>query len=151
MYPRLTSEKGNVLNSLSDYIDYNLKSSLIDFTYYHGAFEYTRDATKDNFVSILNKSNNINNLWGLYCPKIISATSQEEASKMYDSIVEQSLSMGGKDVLKFDNEAFQLSKENLGIKYAWPKNDPNSGYYNLKIESIFGNLDYVLDIPDGMK
>lgn len=151
MYPRLTAQKGEVLNTFSDYIGYNLKAAMADYTYTHNAFEYTRDATKKNFTDIINKSNNITNLWGLYTPRVISATSEEQAENIYDSTVNQMKSMGSKDVLASDNVEFQANKRNLGVEFAWPKNDPDSDYHHLTITSMFGNTSYNLDIPEELK
>lgn len=151
MYPRLTAQKGEVLNTYSDYIGYNLKAAMADYTYNHNAFEYTRDATKNNFTSIINKSNNITNLWGLYTPRVISAASAEQASSIYDSTVNQMKSMGSGDILAFDNVEFLANKNNFGVEFAWPKNDPDSNYHDLTITSIYGNTSYNLEIPEELK
>ena len=147
MYPRLTAEKGEVLNSFGAYIDYNGKASLTDFTYYNGGFEFCADSSKEEYNSIINKSNNITNLWGLYSPKIICAASASAASGMFDSTVKQSKNMGSQEVLNYHQEAFARHKSNLGMTYAWPKNDPTSSYHSLHVTSIYGNTSYFLEIP----
>ena len=151
MYPRLTAEKGEVLNSYGDYIDYNVKASLTDYTYYNGGFEYCRDSTKPEFTKILNKSNNINSLWGIYTPQIICASNLTTASSIFDSTVSQARSMGSNDVLAFDQEAFQKNKTNLNLTYAWPYNDPDDPYHLLTVTSIYGNPSYQLEIPEYFK
>lgn len=151
MYPRLTAEKGEVLNSFGAYIDYNGKAALTDFTYYAGAFEFCVDSSKENYNQILNKSNNVTNLWGLYSPKIICATSANNAKSMFESTVRQSQSMGSQDVLSYNQEAFNRHKSNLGLTYAWPKNDPQSSYHSLHVTSIYGNTSYYLPIPEEFK
>ena len=151
MYPRLTAEKGEVLNSFGAYIDYNGKAALTDFTYYNSGFEFCLDYSKKNINKIINTTNNLTNLWGTYSAKIICATSETEAGQMFDSTVSKSKSMGSQDVLDFNQEAFDKNKKNLGLKYAWPKNDPNSSYHSLKVTSIYGNTSYALDIPEEFK
>ncbi len=151
MYPRLTGRDGEVLNSYTDYLDYNRKATLIDYTWYIGAFEFTRDATASNYVEIVNKARNITNLWIQYTPRIISATTQAEAETIYDATVSQSISMGAHEVLAFDNVYFQKAKEALNIEFAWPPNDPNSAYHSLIVTTIYGNREYLLDIPSDIK
>ncbi len=151
MYPRLTSDKGEVLNSFGAYIDYNGKAALTDFTYYNGAFEFCPDSSKEEYNSIINKSNNVTNLWGTYSAKIITATSSSNASSMFDSTVRQSQSMGSQEVLNYNQEAFNKHKTNLGLRFAWPKNDPTSSYHNLHVTSIYGNTSYHLEIPEEFK
>ena len=151
MYPRLTGRDGEVLNSYTDYLDYNRKATLIDYTFYIGAFEFTRDATHSNYTSIVNKSRNITNLWLQYIPRIISASSSTEAESIYNQTVTQSIAMGANEVLAFDNVYFQKAKEALGITYAWPPNDPLSVYHTLTLTSIYGNTSYILPIPDDIR
>ena len=148
MYPRLTSDKGEVLNSYNAYIDYNNKASITDYTFYNGGFEFCRDSSKENFNKILNKSNNISNLWGQYSSQIITASSENGASSIFDSTVKQAKGMGSADVLAFDQEAFAKNKENLNLAFAWPKNDPNDPYQQLRVTSIYGNTSYYLPVPE---
>ena len=151
MYPRLTSEYGEVLNSFGAYIDYNGKASLTDYTYYNGGFEFCRDSSKPGFNTILNKSNNISLLWVQYCVQIITASSEASANSIFNSTVSTAKGMGSDDVLAFDQEAFEKNKANLNLQYAWPKNDPDDPYHQLKVNSIYGNSSYFLEIPEEFK
>ena len=151
MYPRLTSEYGEVLNSYGAYIDYNGKASLIDYTYYNGGFEFCRDSSKAGFNDILKSSNNVTRIWARYAPQIINAKSSSAASDIFDSTVRMAKDAGSDKVLAFDQDAFAKNKANLNLRYAWPKNDPESPYQSLSVTSIYGNTSYFLDIPEEFK
>lgn len=148
MYPRLTSEKGEVLNSYGAYVDYNNKASLTDFTFYNGGFEFCRDSSKQGFNQILNKSNNISNHWAQSSPAIICEQNASLAEQRFDSAVSTAKSMGSQEVLDFDQEAFEKNKRSLNLQFAWPKNDPNDPYHSLSVTSIYGNTSYFLTIPE---
>lgn len=147
MYPRLASPQGAVLNSFNDYIDYNLKIAISDFTYSIKGFEFVRDVNDPAYKDIFNKLSQINDEWVRYFPQIISAGTANDALAIYNATVESAKRLGSADVLAFDNAAFKAYKEKIGMIFAWPPNDPNSGYASLKVTDIRGNVSYNMEIP----
>jgi len=151
MFPRLASNRGGVFNSDSDYYGHNLKAAITDFTFTQRGLEFARDASKKNYRDIVNKASSIQDNWVEKIPQIIRATSAAQARSIWQSAVGQAKSMGSAQVLAFDNECFLANKTALGMTYAWPPNDPASGYSELKVTSIYGNTDYNLVIPPDIK
>lgn len=147
MYPRLASPAGAVLNSYNDYIDHNIKAAISDFTYSINGFAFTRDVQAENYKDIVSKSSKISDEWVTYFPQIISADSRDSALAIYQSTVASAKRLGADEVLAFDNATFLAYKQKLGITYAWPKNDPASGYSQLQVTNILGNTAYNLEIP----
>lgn len=148
MYPRLASPDGAVLNSFNDYIDMNIKAAICDYTYSANNFSYTVDVTDDNYKSIFVKETKVNDLWNTYIPQIITASSAEEALNIYNATVQQGRRLGAEEVVSFRNVYFKQYKQKIGIKYAWPKNDPDSFYKDLKVTDIRGNTSYNYEIPE---
>lgn len=147
MYPRLASPAGAVLNSFNDYIDFNIKAAICDFTYSTNGFAYSVDVNHEDYKDIFVKSTKVNDLWSTYIPQIITAQTEEEALNIYNATVESARRLGVADVVAFNNVYFKQYKEKIGIQYAWPKNDPNSYYKDLVVTDIRGNVSYNLEIP----
>ena len=147
MYPRLASPAGAVLNSFNDYIDFNIKAAICDFTYSANNFSYTVDVNHPDYKDIFVKSTKVSDLWNTYIPQIITAPTAEQALEIYNATVQQARRLGVADVVAFNNTYFQQYKTKLGIQYAWPKNDPNSYYHDLVVTNIRGNTSYNLEIP----
>ena len=101
-----------------------------------------------DYKEMYNISTKIANEWGTYLPQIISATSGEEAMNMYESVVASCKRLGSDRLLAFNDKSFKEYKNKIGIKFAWPANDPESGYSSLKVTNIRGNTDYNLEIPE---
>lgn len=148
MYPRLASPDGAVLNSFNDYIDMNIKAAICDFTYSTNGFAYSVDVAHEDYKNIFVKSTKVNDLWNTYIPQIITATSEEEAKNIYNATVSQARRLGVADVVAFNNVYFKQYKQKIGIQYAWPKNDPDSFYQDLKVTDIRGNTSYNFTIPE---
>lgn len=151
MYPRLSSNRGAVLNSYTDYIDYNLKAAISDYSFSNRILEFPRDASREEYRDIENKATSITNSWIEKIPQIIRASSRSEAISIWQATVKQAESFGSADVLKFDNECYQKNKKALNAQYGWPPNDPESGYSLLKVVSIYGNPSYKLEIPSDIR
>ena len=121
MYPRLASPAGAVLNSFNDYIDFNIKAAICDFTYSANNFSYTVDVNHPDYKDIFVKSTKVSDLWNTYIPQIITAPTAEQALEIYNATVQQARRLGVADVVAFNNTYFQQYKTKLGIQYAWPK------------------------------
>lgn len=147
MYPRLTGPNGEVLNTLSDYITYNNKAALSDYVYTQSGFAYSRDITSPEYSEMMEINTNISLMMGMKYAQIVSAKSEAEAKRIIKSMIDEAIAMGADKLLAYDNVQFKKYKESRGIAFAWPPNDPNSGYDKLTVTSIFGNRSYEKEIP----
>lgn len=147
MYPRLAGPNGEVLNSKADYIDYNIKAPLTDYTYNIRGFEYIRDPEESRYNDMIVISTNLTYLWANRLTTIISAASEGDCLSIYNATMSEAKSMGMESLLAYDNDIFKSYKSKMGIQFAWPPNDTASGYESLQITSIFGNRDYIKEIP----
>lgn len=147
MYPRLTGPNGEVLNTLSDYITYNNKAALNDYVYTQSGFAYSRDITTKEYSEMMEINTNIGLMMGMKYAQIVSAKSATEAKNIISSMVQEAIGMGADKLLAYDNIQFKKYKQRIGIAYAWPPNDPESGYKDLKVTTIFGNRAYEKEIP----
>lgn len=148
MYPRLAGPNGEILNTYSNYVLYNLKAALTDYVYVADAFAYVRDANDPDYQEMTDINSNISNVYAMQIPKIISAKTEQEAKNIYDAMIKQADNLGAKKLYEFDNATFKKFKESLGITWGFPPNDPNSCYKDLQVTSLFGNLAYNKTIPD---
>jgi putative aldouronate transport system substrate-binding protein len=148
MYPRLAGPNGEILNTYANYVLYNSKAALTDYVYSGDAFSYVRDPEHKKYEDMINIASSLNILYNNKLAKIITADSNDKANSAYDSMVKEAKGMGSEKLLSFDNEMFKAYKQKLGISYGFPPNDPNSGYSQLSVTSLFGNPDkYNKDIP----
>ena len=148
MYPRLAGPNGEILNTYSNYVLYNLKASLNDYVYVADAFAYVRDANDPRYEEMVRNSSSITSVYTTQIPKILTSETDQKAKEIYYSMIEQIDNMGAKELHEFDNEMFKKFKTSLGITWGFPPNDPNSGYSKLKVDSLFGNSAYNKEIPD---
>lgn len=97
----------------------NLKRPLSIYSYDLNATNFVIDATDEDYQDYSNSLTRIQNTIGTQVPKIIKASSLEEAQEIYDVTVDILYSRGLDLVLIMQNEAFQVAKEKLGIDIAW--------------------------------
>lgn len=148
MYPRLAGPNGEILNTYSNYVLYNSKAALTDYVYIGDAFSYVRDPEHRNYEEIISIASSLNILYNNKLAKIITAETAEAANAAYDSMVLEAKTMGSQKLYDFDNEMFKAYKRKLGIIYGFPPNNPDSGYTELTVTSLFGNPDqYNKNIP----
>lgn len=141
MYPRLAGPNGEILNNYSNYVLYNSKAALTDYVYSGDAFSYVRDPEHKNYEEVISIASSLNILYNNKIAKIITSDTASSANSAYDNMVNEAKTMGSEKLYKFDNEMFKAYKERLGITYGFPANDPNSGYSDLTVTSLFGNPD----------
>lgn len=151
MYPRLASPNGEVLFSYENYVDYNMKAGLIDYTFNYKGFEFVRNPLDPEYNSMLSVSASITNLWANRFGSIIGAAKAETAEQIYEATLNEAYAMGAKKLLAYDNALFIKNKAASGMKFAWAPNDPLSGYSDLKVTSIYGTTKYNKEIPDELK
>ena len=64
----------------------------------------------------------VNEIWSMYVPQIITATSQAEATRIYDQAIAELDAAGIEDLIAFRDTLFQKNKDKLGIDFYYPSN-----------------------------
>ena len=98
----------------------NLKRPLSIYAYDYNATHFVVDATDDRFQDYNNALTRINALIGQQTTKILQATSRSEAEQIYQQTVELLEKRNLALVIELNSEAYQATKEKLGITVAWP-------------------------------
>lgn len=98
----------------------NLKRPLSVYAYDYNATHFVVDATDDRFQDYNNALTRINALIGQQTTKILQATSRSEAEQIYQQTVELLEKRNLALVIELNSEAYQVTKEKLGITVAWP-------------------------------
>ena len=98
----------------------NLKRPLSVYAYDYNATHFVVDATDDRFQDYNNALTRINALIGQQTTKILQATSRSEAVQIYQQTVELLEKRNLALVIELNSEAYQATKEKLGITVAWP-------------------------------
>ncbi|HIZ00496.1 MAG TPA: hypothetical protein H9676_07310 [Firmicutes bacterium] len=98
----------------------NLKRPLSVYAYDYNATHFVVDATDDRFQDYNNALTRINALIGQQTTKILQATSRSEAEQIYRQTVELLEKRNLALVIELNSEAYQATKEKLGITVAWP-------------------------------
>lgn len=112
--------KTNNGKSSADLYRTNLKRPLSTYAFDLNALNYVVDATDSRFQTYSNNLTRVQTTLGTLVPRIIKASSKDNAVKEYNSAV-TSINARGLDLVKtMNNEAFQKAKEKLGITRAWP-------------------------------
>jgi putative aldouronate transport system substrate-binding protein len=150
MFPRMASPAGEVLNGYADYVAYNIKAALMDYTYTANGFDFSLDVLSPDYNEMMDISANLSNIWVQYIPRIINAKSAAESEQILSTVLSQTKAMGSDRLLAFRNVSFKASKVNMGISFVWPPADPSSGYKDLKVTSLFGDPSQVKEIPEDL-
>lgn len=120
--------KTNNGKSAADLFRTNLKRPLSVYSYDPNPTNIVVDATDSRYRDYSNNLTRIENLLGTIVPKIIKAASQNKAIEEYNKAVDSINARGLDLVIRMNNEAFQRTKEKLGITIAWPPRQV--GYVN---------------------
>ncbi len=147
MYAYLASAKGGVFNTYVNYVSHNLKAGLIPYTYSYRGFEFELDPTGKNYSQVVDIQNNLRLLWNEYYAEIICAEDAEYARELVQDTLTAAERKGYKSFIEYRNTSFQRHKQNMGIQFAWPINDPNSAYQNLRFTGVYGDYTYDKVIP----
>ena len=151
MFVFLSSAKGGAYNTYINYVTYNLKAGLIPYTYSYRPFEFELDPTRENYNTVVNIQNNLRLLWNEYYAEIICSEDAEMARLIVQETLQAAERKGYKTFIEARNASFQKHKQNLGITYAWPINDPNSKYQDLEFTSIYGDYSYNKEVPSDVE
>ena len=148
MFPYLTREEGYPLNNYTSYVNYNLKAALADYVYDHQALEFPLNMSDGQYGDMISLRSRLYNLWIEYIPQIVMAADADAARTVWEEALEYARLYGYQSLTSWQNEAFLAFKEKLGIGYAYPVNDPDSGYSELKVDSLFGDPSLYIEVPD---
>ena len=148
MFSYLTQENGYPFNNYTSYVNYNLKAALGDYVYNHQILEFPLNTADENYGDMITLRTRLFNLWIEYIPKIVMANNSNEARAMWEEALSYAERYGYKDLTNWQNQAFLKYKQELGVVYGYPANDPNSGYSSLTVSSLFGDPSKYVEVPD---
>ena len=98
----------------------NLKRPLSIYAYDYNATHFVVDATNERYQDYNNALTRINALIGQQTTKILQASSRSEAESIYQQTVELLEKRNLALVVEMNSEAYQATKQKLGITVAWP-------------------------------
>ena len=147
MYVYLSDAHGGIFNTYVNFVNHNLKAGLIPYTYSYRGFEFELDPTGENYNKVVDIQNNLRLLWNEYYAEIICADSAANAAAIVGDTLETAKRKGYETFITYKNGSFQAHKKAMGIKYAWPINDPASAYHDIKFTGIYGDYSYNKAVP----
>lgn len=147
MYSYLTQESGYPFNNYTSYVNYNLKAALGEYVYDHTTLEFPLDTADKQYGSMITLRTKLFNLWIEYIPKIVMASDNNKAQSVWQEALEYASLYGYQKLTDWQNATFIKYKQNLGLTFAYPANDPSYGYAGLKVNSLFGNTGRYVDVP----
>lgn len=138
MYFRLVSERDDYAGIITpyDWVEYKIKKTYFGYTFSRVPFRYPINGTRQEIMDYTNKLADVENVWIEALPHMIKAGTSAELKNLYDSALALSYEKGASEMIAFRNRCFKAYKEELGIEWAWPKNDPN---YVAPEVKLFGN------------
>ena len=98
----------------------NLKRPLTIYAYDYNATHFVIDTLNPDYHDYSTNRQRIESLIYKQLPKIIQASSREKAIEIYNTTVTKMYEYGLDLVIRLNSEAYQATKEKLGITIAWP-------------------------------
>lgn len=152
MYAHMAHPEGEYLNGYYAYTNRNVKAALTPYSFNAMYLGYMPDVTHPQYTEMLRRESRINDTWYMdYFIQIIKAGSAKTADNLFKEGVNFVYQYGYDELLAFQNASFLRRKEKAGITWAWPPNDPESGYNDLKVTSVFGVPGYEKEIPPSVR
>ena len=103
----------------------NLKRPLSIYAYDYNATQFVIDATDERFQTYNNTLTRIEStVLGPQIPKIIKASSKDEAIRLYNQAIDLMNKYNLNLVITMNSEAYQKAKQKLGVTIAWPAYKP---------------------------
>jgi hypothetical protein len=127
-----------------------LKAALGDYVYNHQILEFPLNTSDKDYGDMITLRTRLFNLWIEYIPKIVMAKNNTAAKSMWEEALDYAKRYGYKDLTSWQNEAFLKYKQELGVTYGYPANDPNSGYSSLTVTSLFGDTSKYVEVPESI-
>lgn len=121
----------------------DLKTPLKPYSYDYTPSFLLYDTASSGYFDFIEKQTIVNNIWGIYLPKMISAKSNAEALKIYADTIKSMKNNGLDSVIAFMSDGYNRSKSACGVTNGWPAYQsgyvaPNTGangdasYYQYK-------------------
>ncbi len=128
LYARMVSESDDFAGIVAPYYwtSYKIKKTYFENTFSRLPFRYPLDVSDRKALNkYVDQQADIEAVWIDALPKMIMAKTKEELNNVYTKALQVSKAKGADEWLAFRNASFKKYKQELGITYAWPKNDPN--------------------------
>jgi len=150
MYVMLTSEYSSEMDTFQFYCRYDMKCSLIPYTYTPTAFKYKLVAdTTQELNEMATLQGTLESIWIEAIPQIIMAPSNDVAMTIYNKTLKTAKKKGYEKFLEFQNRSYQAYKEQLGLTWGWLKNDPS--YSPAPVKLLGYHDEYKKDIPSHLR
>lgn len=148
LYFRMVSERDDYAGILApyDWVEYKNKKTYFGYTFSRVPFRYPLDSSdRVALIQYADQLADVEAVWIEALPQMIMAGSREELMQIYENALALSYEQGAAEMTAFRNKCFLAYKEELGIEWAWPKNDPN---YVAPEVKLLGNADQYATRPD---
>ena len=83
-----------------------------------------------------------------YYAEIICAGTANAAGQIVRDTLAAAKRKGYETFIAYKNESLLAYKQANGITFAWPPNDKDSDYQNLKFTGVYGDYSYNKEVPD---
>ncbi len=145
MYVNLTSVNEAEMDTYQFYVRYNQKCALFPYTYSKLGFKYKVDSESQSTV---NKMADIQARMEETLIKNIPTMILKPSSSLdslFASTVRELENQGLNEWLEYQNAGFKANKQQMGIQYAFPLNDPSYQAPEIKLQGDYET--YKKDIP----
>lgn len=147
LYARMVSESDDFAGIVAPYYwtSYKIKKAYFENTFSRMPFRYPLDVSNRMALNnYIDQQADIEAVWIDALPKMIMAKSNAEMKKIYANALQVSKAKGADEWLAYRNASFKAYKQELGITYAWPKNDPS---YVAPQVKLYGVSDDYMKLP----
>ncbi len=146
LYADMTSPYGVSMDTYQWYKSYDMLCGLIPYTYSKTVWDFDIDAQDKDYNELADIRAEIEYVWISYLPTIIMADGEASVKNLYDSAMKKVMQKGLERLMASKNAYYQKYKDKMGIKYGWPKADPN--YVSPDVSLLGGYEQYKKDMPD---
>lgn len=144
----LASARKGMYYTFANYVSYNSKSAVLPYSYIYRGFEFELDPTNDEYMDMVTIETNLRLLWLEYYKEIICSKNNNLAKELISDTLASARRKGLDKYIAYKDASFKKHKQKYNMQFASPLNDPtNEKYKNLKIESIYGDTSYYLEVP----
>ena len=119
----------------------NLKRPLTIYSYDCNAAHFVVDVADSRYTDYYDSLSHVEMLFGRQIPKIIQAADRTKAIEKYNETVNAMQSYNLDLVLSMNAEAYNKTKQKLGVTYGWPTHVAG---YNAKPDRLHPNGDLTL-------
>lgn len=147
MYTKMTSHDKYGINWLQTWMEFKNKCAYFDYSVSRVPFRYPLDVSDQKALNDYTEiQTDIESVWIEALPNFIMADSEEQVSKLYSAALAKTYDKGARKWVEYRNRCFKAYKQELNIKYAWPKADPE--YVAPEVSLFGGSAKYMIVCPD---